>query len=62
MIHRSVSCRAARDKWSPSTGAHTKEEPPTPKSLASVSQLQLWVEGVAGAFSIEVERIEAADA
>lgn len=50
------------DKWDAATGAHTKEDPPTAKSLASVSQVQLWVEGVAGPFSIEVERIEASSA
>lgn len=47
------------DKWSSATGKHTKEDPPTAKSLASVCQLQIWVEGIAGDFSMEVYYVRA---
>jgi hypothetical protein len=50
------------DKWSAATGAHTKEDPPTAKSLATVSQVQLWVEGTAGPFAVEMLSIEASEA
>jgi len=47
------------DKWSAATGQHTADEPPSASSLASISQLQLWVEGVAGTFTLEVYHIRA---
>ena len=47
------------DKWSAATGAHTKEEPPTKSALASITQMQIWVEGVAGAFAVDVYEIGA---
>ena len=54
-----VPFTAFSDKWSATTGNHTAEDPPTAKSLASMTQLQLWVEGVAGGFAVEVSKIEA---
>lgn len=53
---------AFSDKWSASTGQHTAEEPPTKSSLASITQLQLWTEGVAGDFHLQVQSIAAAKA
>ena len=50
------------DKWSPATGAHTSEDPPTAKSLQSISQVQLWVEGVAGTFHVWLQSIYAGKA
>ena len=47
------------DKWSPATGQHTSEHPPTAKSLASISQVQLWVEGVAGDFHVWIDGVRA---
>jgi len=51
---------AFSDKWSPSTGKHTEEEPPTAASLRSVTQLQLWTEGVAGDFHLQLKAVSAA--
>ena len=50
---------AFTDKWSPSTGEPTAHDPPNHYSLASISQVQLWVEGVAGDFHVEIEGIRA---
>ena len=47
------------DKWSAETGAHTKEDPPTSKTLKSISQLQLWVEGVEGDFHVWLHHVSA---
>lgn len=47
------------DKWDASTGKHTAEEPPTASSLRSVTQLQLWTEGVLGDFEVHVKYIKA---
>jgi len=47
------------DKWSRSTGKHTAEHPPPEASLSKVSQVQIWVEGMAGRFSVELEGIRA---
>ena len=47
------------DKWDPATGEPTSDDPPTATSLASISQVQLWVEGVAGDFHVWVEGIRA---
>jgi hypothetical protein len=45
--------------WSPETGEHTKENPPTASTLSSITQLQIWVEGVAGHFHLQVKGIRA---
>lgn len=50
---------AFTDKWSPSTGEPTAHDPPNHYSLASISQVQLWVEGIAGDFHVEIEGIRA---
>jgi hypothetical protein len=50
------------DKWSAATGAHTSEDPPKAKSLASITQVQLWVEGVAGTFHVWLQSIYAGKA
>jgi len=50
------------DKWSAATGAHTAENPPKADSLRSITQLQIWVEGVAGKFHIQVKYIRAGKA
>ncbi|EOD11563.1 hypothetical protein EMIHUDRAFT_437554 [Emiliania huxleyi CCMP1516] len=50
------------DKWSPATGEHTAEQPPKPSSLASITQLQVWVEGVAGEFALDVYEVGAGKA
>jgi len=47
------------DQWDPATGEHTAEDPPTAKSLASISQVQLWVEGVEGDFHLWIEGVRA---
>ena len=41
------------------TGAHTAEDPPKASSLKSLTQLQLWVEGVAGEFHLRVKSVKA---
>merc|ERR1712107_327791 len=38
------------DKWSATTGEHTAEDPPKASNLKSITQLQLWTEGVEGDF------------
>lgn len=50
------------DKWSSSTGKHTAEDPPTAKSLQSITQLQIWTEGVAGSFHLQIKHIQASKA
>ena len=57
-----VPWSAFSDKWSAETGEHTKEDPPTHRSLKSISQLQLWVEGVAGDFHIWLKHVSAGKA
>merc|ERR1712045_897829 len=47
------------DKWSASTGKHTAEDPPKVASLKSITQLQIWVEGVAGTFHLQIKYIRA---
>ncbi len=47
------------DKWSPATGEPTAHNPPNRSSLESITQVQLWVEGVAGDFHVEIEGIRA---
>jgi hypothetical protein len=47
------------DKWSPETGAHTAEDPPSSKSLKSITQLQIWTEGIAGHFHLQVKYVRA---
>merc|ERR1719482_621928 len=39
---------AFSDKWDAATGKHTSENPPKKGSLESITQLQIWVEGVEG--------------
>ena len=50
------------DKWSAATGAHTAEDPPKAKSLASITQFQMWVEGVAGPFAVNLYEVGAGKA
>ena len=50
------------DKWSAATGAHTAEHPPSASSLRSLTQLQLWVEGVAGTFTVNLYSVGAGKA
>jgi len=47
------------DKWSSYTGEHTAENPPTASSLKSITQLQLWTEGVLGDFDLEIHYVRA---
>merc|ERR1712203_324820 len=47
------------DKWSATTGEHTAEEPPTASTLKSITQLQIWTEGVAGHFHLQVKYVRA---
>ena len=50
------------DKWSASTGEPTKADPPTASSLKSITQMQVWVEGVAGDFTTNIYEIGAGSA
>lgn len=50
------------DKWSASTGEPTKADPPTTSSLKSITQMQVWVEGVAGDFKTNIYEIGAGSA
>jgi len=50
------------NKWAATTGEHTAENPPTPSSLKSITQLQIWTEGVAGHFDLQVKYIRAGSA
>merc|ERR1711957_1038833 len=53
---------AFSNKWSPSTGEHTAEVPPTAASLRSIAQLQIWTEGVAGEFDLQIASVIAVKA
>jgi len=53
---------AFSDKWSSSTGKHTAEEPPTASSLKSITQLQIWTEGVEGDFHLQFQYVRASKA
>jgi len=50
------------DKWSAATGAHTAEEPPKASSTSSITQIQIWVEGVAGTFKLQLKYVRAGKA
>lgn len=50
------------DKWSAATGKRTKEHPPGAHSLRSITQLQLWTEGVLGTFHLQLRYVLAAKA
>jgi len=50
------------NKWSPYTGEPTEPSPPKADSLSSITQLQIWVEGVAGHFHLQVQSIRAGKA
>jgi hypothetical protein len=50
------------DKWSGSTGKHTAEDPPKAESLKSITQLQIWTEGVEGDFHLQIQNIRATKA
>merc|ERR1712118_254160 len=50
------------DKWSSTTGEHTAEDPPKASSLKSITQLQIWTEGVEGEFNLQVKSIRATSA
>ena len=54
-----VPWSAFSDRWSASTGKHTAEHPPGKAALKSISQLQLWVEGVKGDFHLQLKYISA---
>merc|ERR1719350_2180920 len=45
------------DKWDPATGKHTAERPPALASLRQITQMQIWVEGIAGAFHLQLRDI-----
>lgn len=47
------------DKWSPYTGEHTSENPPKAENLKAITQLQIWTEGVAGTFQLQVKYVRA---
>eukprot|EP00747_Dinoflagellata_sp_TGD_P217548 gnl/TRDRNA2_/TRDRNA2_89935_c0_seq5.p1 gnl/TRDRNA2_/TRDRNA2_89935_c0~~gnl/TRDRNA2_/TRDRNA2_89935_c0_seq5.p1 ORF type:complete len:411 (+),score=79.87 gnl/TRDRNA2_/TRDRNA2_89935_c0_seq5:106-1233(+) len=47
------------DKWSASTGKHTEEHPPAAATLKAITQLQFWVEGVAGEFNLQIHYVRA---
>jgi len=53
---------AFSDKWSASTGQHTAKNPPQAASLRSITQLQLWTEGVAGKFRLQLKSVRAGKA
>jgi len=55
-----VPWSAFSDKWSAYTGEHTAEEPPAASSLRSITQLQIWTEGVLGDFEVQVKYVKAA--
>jgi hypothetical protein len=57
-----VPWREFSNKWNASTGKHTAESPPGPSSLRSITQLQLWAEGVEGDFDLRFSYIRAARA
>jgi hypothetical protein len=48
---------AFSNKWDPATGKHRSENPPTESNLQSISQLQIWTEGLVGDFHLQVEFI-----
>merc|ERR1712178_77686 len=45
------------DKWDSATGKHTAEDPPKAASLKSITQLQIWTEGLEGDFNLQVKNI-----
>merc|ERR1711907_687827 len=47
------------DKWSSYTGEHTAEDPSKAENLKAISQLQIWTEGVAGTFQLQVKYVGA---
>jgi hypothetical protein len=47
------------DKWSSYTGEHTAEDPPKAENLKAITQLQIWTEGVAGTFQLQVKYVRA---
>jgi hypothetical protein len=47
------------NQWSSSTGKHTAENPPSSSTLKGITQLQIWVEGVAGDFHLQIKHIRA---
>eukprot|EP00929_Paragymnodinium_shiwhaense_P073992 TRINITY_DN3782_c0_g1_i4.p1 TRINITY_DN3782_c0_g1~~TRINITY_DN3782_c0_g1_i4.p1 ORF type:complete len:795 (+),score=219.57 TRINITY_DN3782_c0_g1_i4:358-2385(+) len=50
---------AFSDKWDAKTGKHTAENPPTAADLKSITQLQLWTEGVEGDFHLQIKSVRA---
>lgn len=54
-----VPWSAFSNRWSASTGKHTAEHPPGKAALQSITQLQLWVEGVKGDFHLQLKYIRA---
>lgn len=47
------------DKWDSATGKHTAEHPPGASSLKSITQLQVWTEGVEGDFNLQFQYVRA---
>lgn len=54
-----VPWKSFSNKWDAATGKHTGDSPPTASSLKSITQLQLWTEGVEGDFHLQVKYIKA---
>jgi len=50
------------NKWDAATGKHTADSQPAASSLKSITQLQLWSEGVEGDFHLQVKYIKAGKA
>ena len=47
------------DKWSPSTGKPTKQDPPTAKALSKIQAIGFWGEGTQGQLHLEIESVSA---
>jgi len=50
------------DKWDAATGKHKGEQPPSHADLKSITQLQLWTEGVEGDFHLQLKYVRAGKA
>lgn len=47
------------NEWSQSTGEPTGKSPPSKKNLHDIEDLQIWAEGTAGKFHLEIKEIRA---
>jgi hypothetical protein len=56
----SIPFSSFSNQWSSATGEHTKESPPTAKNLKDIEDLQIWAEGTAGVFHLDIKEIRAA--